>query len=349
VRVPPETWKEDAYPDHLRMRFRAVDEDGRELGSGRNIAPLVKLFAARVAEAAAAVRATSPWHRDGLTRWDFGPLPPQIDVGKAGWPIINYPALVDAQTSVSVRLFADPAEAAASHEKGVCRLFALALGKEWKRFVQPTSLPRAVALYVKPLEMNAETLGEEIGQAALRETFTEDKPIIRDEKAFRERLDSERARLNLVHTARTRLVIAILHAASEVESLLLGAPLPQPSLDDLSEQLAWLVFPGFAESVTTAQLQNVPRYLEACRVRIQRAQTNPAGDLRKLSEIQPLWQRYVQLTALAQPPRHDKASLARYRWMVEEFRVSLFAQELRTPVPVSAKRLDALWQQVLLP
>ena len=349
VRVPPETWKEDAHPDHLRMRFVAVDENGRELGNGRNVAPLVKLFAGRAAEAAAAERATSPWHKDNLTRWDFGPLPAQVDVGKAGWPIIHYPALADAATSVSLRLFADPAEAAASHEKGVGRLFALTLGKEWKRFVQPVSLPRAVALYVKQAEMSAETLGEEIGRATLRETFTEGKPVIRDEKAFQDRLVSEKVRLNGVHTVRTRLVVAVLHAAGEVEGLLLNTLLQQATLDDLSEQLAWLIFPGFAESVTTVQLQSVPRYLEACRVRIQRAQTNPAGDLRKLAEIQPLWQRYVRHVSLAEPPRHDRTLLAQYRWLVEELRVSLFAQELRTPVPVSAKRLDALWQKVLLP
>jgi ATP-dependent helicase HrpA len=349
VRVPPESWREDAYPDHLRMRFVAVDEKGRELGSGRNITPLVQLFAARVTQAAAAERTTSPWHKEGLTRWDFGALPPQVDVGKAGWPIINYPALVDAKTSVSLRLFPDPAAAAAAHDKGLCRLFALNLGKEWKRFNQPPSLPRPVALYAKQLEMSAEGLGEEIGAAALRETFTEDKPAIRDDTSFQARLLSERARLSGVHSARTRLVVAILHAAGELETVLLSTPLPQPALDDLTEQLAWLIFPGFAQSIPSAQLQHLPRYLEACRVRIQRAQANPPGDLRKLAELQPLWHRYTQHAALAEPPRHDAALLAQYRWTVEEFRVSLFAQELRTPVSVSAKRLDALWKQVLLP
>jgi ATP-dependent helicase HrpA len=349
VRVPADAWREDAFPDHLRMRFVAVDEAGRELGSGRNVAPLVQLFAARVAQAAASERATSPWNKDGLTSWSFGPLPPQVDVGKAGWPIINYPALADAQDAASLRLFADAAAAAASHEKGLCRLFALALGKEWKRFVQPPSLPRPVALYVKQSEMSAESLGAEIGRAALREIFTEGKPVIRDESEFRGRLLTERSRLSVVHTARTRLVVAILHTAGEVEGQLLGSPLPQPTLDDLTEQLAWLIFPGFAESVPSAQLQHVPRYLEACRVRIQRAQSNPPGDLRKLAELQPLWQRYVAHTALAEPPRHDRALLAQYRWLIEEFRVSLFAQELRTPVPVSAKRLDALWRDVLDP
>lgn len=349
VRVAPESWREDAFPDHLRMRFAAVDEAGRELGSGRNVAPLVQLFAARVAQAAASERTTSPWNKDGLTGWDFGPLPPQVDVGKAGWPIINYPALVDAKECVSLRLFGDPAAAASSHEKGLCRLFALALSKEGKRVVQPPSLPRPVALYARQMELTAEALGAEIGRATLRETFTEDKPIIRSESDFRGRLLTERTRLNAVHTARTRLVVAILHAAGEVESLLLKTPLTQPTLDDLTEQLAWLIFPGFAESVPSAQLQHVPRYLEACRTRIQRAHSNPPADLRKLAELQPLWQRYVAHTALAEPPRHDRARLAQYRWLIEEFRVSLFAQELRTPVPVSAKRLDALWREVLNP
>jgi ATP-dependent helicase HrpA len=350
VRVPPETWREDACPDHLRMRFRAVDGDGKELGSGRNITPLVKLFAPTAPGGRGLPPAAdTPWHRDGLTRWEFGPLPAQVDVGRAGWPIVNYPALVDAGDSVSLRLFADPAEAAAAHEKGVCRLFALALGKEWKRYTQPLSLPRAVALYAKQVELSAETLGQEIGRAALRETFTDNKPAVRDAAAFQGRLDAERGRLGAIHTARARLVVAILHAAGEVESLLPGTRLPQAAFDDLSEQLAWLVFPGFAESVATTQLEHLPRYLEACRVRIRRAQENPEGDARKLAEIQPLWQRYVRHLSAAEPPRHDRALLAHYRWQLEEFRVSLFAQELRTPAPVSAKRLDALWCQVLLP
>ena len=349
VRVSCELWNDDTYPEHLRMRFVVINEEGRELGSGRNLVPLIKRFAAGVAEAAATERATSPWNREGLTQWNFGSLPVQVDVGKAGWPIINYPALVDAKTSVSLRLFADSAEAAAHHDKGLGRLFALALGKEWKRFVQPTSLPRDVALYVKQLDMTAEQLGNEIGCAVLRETFTEDKPVIRDETCFRERLLSERVRLNKVHTVRTRLVVAVLQTACEVERLVSSTPLPQPTIQDLSDQLAWLIFPGFAESTPSAQLQHFPRYLEACRIRIQRAQNNPSGDQRKLAEILPLWQRYIQHATLPAPPRHDRARLAQYRWQVEEFRTSLFAQELRTPFPVSAKRLEALWQQVLLP
>ncbi|MFA7052649.1 MAG: ATP-dependent RNA helicase HrpA [Kiritimatiellia bacterium] len=350
VRVPTDCWHEDAVPDHLRMRFAVQDEAGRELGSGRNIALLVNVFAPRSEGAGAAVQTPDArWQKDGLTQWDFGALPAQLDVGKAGWPIIHYPALVDAGDTASLRLFATPAEAAAAHDKGVCRLFALALGKEWKRVMQPPSLPRDVAAYVKQLDMSAERLGQELARAALRETFTEGRPPIRDAAAFQERLAAERGRLHGVHLARSRLVVAILHAARGVEHDLLAAALPPDTQEDLAEQLAWLIFPGFAESIPAAQLQHLPRYLEACRVRIQRAQGNPHGDTRKLNELKPLWQRYTRHVALAEPPRHDPALLADYRWQIEEQRVSLFAQELRTPAPVSAKRLDALWAQVLLP
>ncbi|MCL1919551.1 MAG: ATP-dependent RNA helicase HrpA [Kiritimatiellaeota bacterium] len=344
VRVPQETWREDNAPPHLRMRFLAVDADGKELGNGRNVDALARLFAPQAAQPLATATA---WHRDGLTQWDFGDLPQQVDVGKAGWPVINYPALVDAQTAVSLRLFADAATAAAAHEKGVCRLFALALGKEWKRYQHPPSLPRAVTLYMIPLEMTAAQLGAEIATAALRETFVEDKPVIRDAQTFQMRLASERGCLHAVHTARARLVIAIIQAASEVDAMLATKPIPRETIDDVTEQLAWLVFPGFAEVIPTAQLQQLPRYLEACRVRIQRAQTNPAGDLRKRAEVQPLWQRYADFIALPEPPRHDKALLNRYRWLTEEFRVSTFAQELRTNEPVSTKRLTALWEEAM--
>jgi ATP-dependent helicase HrpA len=345
VRVPAESWREDDAPDHLRMRFVAVDENGRELGTGRNVALLAKLFEVKTARAAPDARAATPWQKDGLTQWDFGDLPPQVDVGRAGWPIVNYPALSDAQTSVSLRLFADPLAAAAAHEKGVCRLFALALGKEWKHAVQPVSLPREAAAYAKELGVAADVLGAEIGAAALRETFTEGRPALRSAAAFRERWASEHGRFCAVRTDRARMVVAVLHTASEIERLLAGTPLPQPTVDDLAEQLAWLVYPGFAESIAFANLVHAPRYLEACRIRIERAQTNPSGDLRKLEEVRPQWQRYVQLSTLAEAPRADKTLLSQYRWLIEEFRVSLFAQELRTPVPVSAKRLNALWEQ----
>ncbi len=347
LRVPTDGWNEDGCPTHLRMRFVAVSEAGTELGSGRDCTTLARLFAKESASSDSTKRPASPWHRDTITTWDVGELPSQVDIGKAGWPIIHYPALEDKGDSVSLRLFSEPGEAAAVHEKGVCRLFAIALGKEWKRYQSAPSLARDVSLYLTQLETTAAALGLEIGAAALRETFTADKPAIRDEAAFKARFKSEQTRLHALHLERTRLVVAILQTASELTSTLTKAKDIQASTSEsILDQLAWLVFPGFAESTQRAHLQEIPRYLEACRMRIQRGKINPAGDSRKEAELQPVWQRYTDFIGSDKSKRADKELLSQYRWMVEEFRVSLFAQELRTPYPVSAKRLNTLWDEL---
>lgn len=343
VRVPQEAWQDLSAPDHLRVRFAVTDENDRVLGSSRDLSELTRRFGQQAAAPSPA--AVTPWQRDQITQWDFGALPAQVDVGRAGWPIIHYPALTDALDSVALRLFNDPDIAAAAHEKGVMRLFALSLGKEWRRLSQAPSLPRAATLYLKQIETNAQALGEELGLSTLREILTAGQPPIRDAQTFVTRLEQGRAQLAATHLERTRLTAAILCTASEIESLISDAPLSQPTADDIAEQLAWLIFPGFVEAAVSATLSSIPRYLEACRVRIQRARTNPAGDLRKLEELRPVWQRYLDHVALERPPPHDRNLLAAYRWLIEEFRVSLFAQELRTPQPVSAKRLNTLWDR----
>jgi ATP-dependent helicase HrpA len=347
IRVPIDGWSEDAYPTHLRMRFVAINEEGTELGSGRDCTTLARLFAKEGASPDSAKRPASKWQRDAITTWDMGELPSQVDVGKAGWPIIHYPALEDKGDSVSLRLFSEASEAAAVHEKGVCRLCALALGKEWKRYQSAPSLPREVSLYLVQLETTAAALGLEIGAAALRETFTADKPAIRDEATFKARFKSEQTRLQALHLERTRLVLAILQTASTLTTTLTKAKdIQQSTCESILDQLAWLVFPGFAESTQLINLQEVPRYLEACRMRIQRCKVNPGSDSRKEAELQPVWQRYTDFIGSAKGIRADKALLSQYRWMVEEYRVSLFAQELRTPYPVSSKRLNTLWGEL---
>jgi len=197
------------------------------------------------------------------------------------------------------------------------------------------------------LETTVTALGIEIGAAALRETFTADKPAIRDEDTFKARLKSEQSRLHALHIERTRLVLAVLQTTSELTTILTkGQDLQQSTCESILDQLAWLVFSGFAESTPLSHLQEVPRYLEACRMRIQRCKINPAGDSRKEAELQPVWQQYTDFIESNKLLRADKKLLNHYRWMVEEFRVSLFAQELRTPYPVSSKRLNTLWSEL---
>ena len=209
IRVPTEQWRDDALPDHLRMRFVVSDDPDKILGSGRNIDALAKLFGQQKMSPTGGDTQLQRWQRTNITHWDFGDLPAQIDVGKAGWPIIHYPALVDQTDSVALQLFAEAGQAAATHERGICRLAALTLGKESKRYFAAPSLPRDAQLYLTTLESTPAELGDEIGRCTFREVLTEGRPVVRTAAAFAERLATAKGLLHSAHLTRTRMVIAI--------------------------------------------------------------------------------------------------------------------------------------------
>ncbi len=342
VRVAPDAWVCAEWPAHLVARFLVYSESGEVLGTGRDMAALLRRFGG-VALSPETAPPDGRWNLSGATEWCFEDIPEEVNIGRSGWPLIHYPALIDEGSSVGLRLFAERGTALAAHQSGLCRLFALALGKDCRHYRQPPSLPRAAALFLLQLEQTAKEIGEEIGAAALRHCFTEGRPAVRSRREFEERLAECYGSLHGIHQRRTRLVVAALQTTAELDAMLAAATLPGATLADIREQLAWLVFPGFAGSVPGDALEHFPRYLEACRVRIQRAAGNPDADRRKLAELAPHWRRYMQFLEAEHPERHDGEMLSRYRWLVEEFRVSLFAQELKTVQTVSAKRLDRAW------
>ena len=128
VRVPPDVWIRDDWPDHLLARYLVYTEDGELLDTGRNIKPLMERFGAEAAKPTA-LNSEDRWNVSGKKDWNFGDIPEEVDIGRSGWPVINYPAMVDEGASVGLRLFADRAAALAAHREGTCRLFALKLGK----------------------------------------------------------------------------------------------------------------------------------------------------------------------------------------------------------------------------
>ncbi len=424
VRIPPETWREDDLPDWLRIRFVVTGPDGNTLGTGRNFDLLLRAFAPTASASPSApgkAAGESRFHRDSLTDWTIGDLPEEVDVGRAGWPIVHFPALVDASPAAcALRLFPDAATAAAVHDEGVLRLFALALGHEFKSLSRPPTLSKDLQKILATLEYTLSSLGEDIARATLRACFLEGHPPLRTEAAFRERLRLGRTELGVTHQKLSCLCAVVLEEARDIERVLDGdhtpvtpvrqppsrdtglaaldlrnrqpvakstpgrsealatfadllttynrqpdtatgvlpshaaaarhtagrtptAPPPTEAADDLRDQLAWLVYPRFIRTTPWGRLQHYPRYLEGMRVRLERLRTNPAADLKRLAEVVPSWSRYTAFIAMEEKPVYDREALANYRWLVEEFRISLFAQELRTAVPASAKRLDALW------
>jgi len=345
IRVDASLWREENCPPHLRVRFVIVGDQGETLAAGRDREALLRGLGLDGGVSPAAP--DSPWHQDRLTAWTCGTLPAQVDVGRAGWPLVNYPALQDAGDSVDLRLFADAGAARACHRGGVLRLLLLALGREARHLAQLPAWPLQAAVMLRQMEYAPDKLGEDFAAAVAAHVFLDDQPEIRDPEAFAGRLAAGRSRLPAARHAWLPLVTTIIVQAAACQTEVERLP-PGPAADDLLDQLAWLIFPGFVRVVPWARLQHLPRYLEAIRLRLERRALNAAVDARRQAEVAPHWSRYMRLVSADPPPRHDRVALDEYRWLVEEFRVSCFAQELKTAVPVSAKRLDAQWRRVLI-
>lgn len=346
LELPGGTWPETNVPPHLRVRLRVVDERRREVFVSRRPEEIEE-FAAEYRRLAGADGESSREdaacaERENLARWDCGPLPESVEVGEAGWRLVNHPALVDEGGRVALRWFADAGRARALHATGVRRLYALALGKDFATLAGGGVVPRDTALAYAAIGGNAAELRADAALAAIDAVLLPPtEPIPRDSETFRLRLETRRGPLGQTARTQCQLAQSALALAAERERELASGPLPAPIADDIREQLAWLVFPGFARHVAPERLAHYGRYLEALRLRILRARENPSRDLARTKVIRPFWERYRDAVAGDSP--HDASALADYRWAVEEFRVSQHAQELRTPEPVSPQRLERLW------
>jgi ATP-dependent helicase HrpA len=281
-------------------------------------------------------------------RWDFGDLREVIEAGHAGWKIRQYPALKDEGDGVSVGLYTDPAKARAIHAIGLARLFVLSLGKEAKTLVRFRQLPLQASLYLRNVGYADAAIADDFLLAVAAEAFVRDQPDIRTVAVFTERLKSCYSRLAEAQGELSRIFFDTITAAAERMRIAESDERLSPAtVAAVKNQLAWLVFPGFLRNVPLSRLRHYRRYLEGVRIRLERARLSPSTDAEREALVAPYWNRYRETVTAQKVPRFNAEALADYRWMVEEFRVSVFAQELRTPTPISAKRLDAKWAEVM--
>jgi ATP-dependent helicase HrpA len=276
------------------------------------------------------------------TAWTFGELPELMEISKGGQTLVGFPALIDRQTHVEIEVFDEPDVAAARHRAGLRRLLALQL-KEPLRFLE-RNIPELTKMSVLFMPLGtAEELRDQIVDVALDRAFLAE-PLPHDEASFKRRLEEGRSRLNLIaqEVARQAHAVLVEHAAAQRK--LKDARPSKEVADDLQAQLQRLVPKRFVASTPWAQLQHLPRYLKAVTLRLDKLRADPARDAQRLAELRPVEQRYLRM--LAERKGAADARLAEYRWLLEELRVSFFAQELRTPQPVSVKRLDKAWEQL---
>jgi len=357
VEVPLEAWDCADLPPFLGMNFKVVDDAGAELAMGRNLAALRAQLGVK-ARRQFSESARSTFERKGLTAWDFGELPEQVEFNRGGQPLVGYPALVDEGSSVALMLLDTEHEAQAATRRGLRRLFQLAAPEPVKHLArslpgfQEMNLRYALLLEIEGGKQEkgavSDRLRQELTDAICdRAFFVEDEPI-RDAGAFLARVAKARTRLMDVANEVCRVMNEILTEYQALRPRInqQGVPVWQRAMTDIRNQLRELLRPGFVVATPLPRLKHFPRYLQAIQLRLDKFSLNPAKDAHWMQQIQSWWQAWLARVQADRQRGVVDPKLEEFRWLLEELRVSLWAQQLKTPYPVSFKRLEKVWAEL---
>lgn len=346
-------FKLEQLPPHLIMNFKVLDEHGRQIGMGRNLAQLRAEFGEAAQETFRHVAqedaAVAKDLEDGITDWTFGELPELMEIFRRGQTLIGHPALTDRGTDCAIEVYDDPLEARREHRKGLLRLFRLAL-REQVKFVERTlrdlgrvQMQAQTVPGLSRLFESADTLSTSVVDCALEATALAE-PWPHDEASFRERREDVKGRLTLVAGEISRLLTEIVTEAAGIPLKLRRLSGEKALTDDIEAQLNDLFRKDFLTTVPLSQLAHYPRYLRAVHYRLDRYRDDPVRDESRRADIERL--SVPLMRARAARRGQPDSRLDEFGWMLQELRVSLFAQQLRTPMPVSVKRLERVWMSI---
>jgi ATP-dependent helicase HrpA len=265
-----------------------------------------------------------------------------MEIRKGGTSLVGFPALVDRDDAVTIEVFDEPELAAAKHRAGLRRLFALQLRDALKYLEKNIPDLQKMAVAYMPLG-TLEELRAQVIAVALDRAFLLD-PLPADAAGFQRRLDEGRGRLTLIANEVARLAATILVEYAAAARKIKDTKIQPEATADAAQQLQRLVPRNFLAATPWPRLQHLPRYLKAIVLRLDKLRADPARDAARLAELKPQEQRYWRLVAERKGAVDER--MEDFRWLLEELRVSFFAQELRTPQPVSIKRLDKTWGQL---
>ena len=340
--IHPDEWKGE-LPAHLKMNVSVIDDAGQELASGRDLVSLRQQLggAARITYGGGAE--DSEFERSGLVEWSFGDLPEQVKFKRGGRELTGYPALVDNGENVDLRLLDAADAAAAETRRGVVRLLRTALAAQFKQLDKDLSRETALALKYRgfggPDRLRAELLDAIATRALLGD---DDTP--RSQKAFDKQNERAKPRVAVVKQALLRDVAEILDLHAQVAARLAAKPQFTAVMRDETAHLAALVPADFVTATPWTHLKDLPRYLRGILKRLEKLPAAEQRDARGMAGVLTLQNKYV--ARRSQVKGEVPAALDDFRWQLEELRISLFAQELKTPYPVSVKRLDKLWDEL---
>lgn len=341
--VPLEEWSEEGLSLHLRMNFALVDENRVVLARSRDLFELKRRFTDEAVQNFKEL-ATTELSFTGCTDWCFGDLPEYYQSGL----IQGYPSLLDEGQTVGVRVYDSQAEANLSHELGLIRLFQLSMTKELKYLRKNlpltsviefnySKLPPHPFLY-ESLKQNRDLRGDLLDRI-MAVLFLDEKPEIRSREDFEKRLHDVRGEVVLKGNEVSARAVEILNLYGEVFKL--AQAKNNIAAKDVQEQLALLIYSGFILTTPFSALKEIPRYLKAMKHRLEKAPQDPNRDQKQYAEMASIQKKYWESV------RQTKTSPERdaFRWSLEELRVSLFAQTLKTAYPVSVKRLEEAWNK----
>jgi ATP-dependent helicase HrpA len=374
-------FKLDMLSAHFFMNFKVVDEHGRQLGMGRNLGALKADLGAQARGAFQAlaglkgqlvqtgsdpdfaqqnsgsdpyvvksekkgsdphIAQAKPSSIARHTTWSFGELPELMEISKGGQTLVGFPALVDMGDAVCIEVFDEPDVAAAKNRKGLARLFALQI-KDALKYLEK-NIPDLQKMSVAYMSLGTvEELKQQILDVALDRAFLVE-PLPNDEASFKRRVDEGRGRLTLIANEVARLAGGVLLEFGAATRKVKDTKNAPDATADCTQQLQRLLPKNFLVATPWPQLQHCARYLKAITLRLDKYRADPARDAQRLAELKPLEQKYWRL--VADRKGQTDARMLEFRWLLEELRVSFFAQELKTPQPVSVKRLEKAWGQL---
>ena len=338
--INQDEWAAFRLPEHCYFNLRIIDDGGQELAMGRDLIQIQQ----QLGKAAATTFRdnTQEFERDNVTAWDIGTLPESIKFARGKQQLTGYLGLQKEKDGrIALRLFDTSAAAEQAHRLGVIELMKLQLKEQVKDLNKGIQGFTQAAMLLK--HINADTLRDDLTQAVCDRAFIGEDELPRNEKAFKEQIKRARSRLPAVKEALSRYLQETTTAYTELNGKLGKHPLTHL----MRQRLQTLLAAGFATRTPWAQWPRLPIYLKAMTLRFEKYSSNPARDAAREADIQELEQMWQEKTdSLIKQGLPISDGLAGFKWMIEELRVSLFAQELKTPYPVSVKRLMKEWEEL---
>ncbi len=345
IEIPRDAWCLGDLPDHLLMRYCVVDARGKQTAEGRDLLMLQSQQGQHAENSFSQVE--DDFGKEGMTQWDVGRLPEHVEITRHGVSFLAYPALVDDGETVSLRLMDSPLKAERVMVGGLQRLFMLQLTRQIKFLEKNLPHAREMCLYYAKMG-GCDALKKDIISAVVHHLFIAEQGPVRDESEFSARLSRQRGELGVTANAMCDTLMKTLERHHSLLKRLKGnvSPFALKASADIHAQLGHLVYPGFITHTPFAILKHYPRYLAAIEKRLEKLAINPSKDAQLSGQLKKCWEQYQLREEKNQLEYRLDPELEAYRWMMEELRVSLFAQELRTAYPVSFQRLEKQWKRV---